>query len=205
MPPNTPRRRSQYDRASIIQAVQTPLGFFVLALLVIEAIFGIVASLREGPDRTYLVIGMIGLLFSVIAIVAFLLYSGRGQALLARSGEAVKSSRYSLLVGPPEDMPDLDIAVIDWDDGECFIIGTKLREPVRLVPTRVGPSFRVQIPQGVLDNLEPEDSLELQLKDKKGNHWRVRRFFIFENLLPLLWAEERYTVRQAYGEGLDEQ
>lgn len=202
----TPQRRSLQDRTSLIQAIQTPLGFFVLVVLVVEVVFGIVAGLREGPDRTYLVIGMIALMFFVVAIVAFLLYTGRGHALLgARSGEAVKSSRYSLLVGPPEDMPDFDIAVIDWDDSECFIIGTRMKEQVTLVPTRVGPSFRVQIPQHVFDNLEPEEPLELQLKDNKGHRWRVRRFFIFENLVPLSWAEDRASILQAYGEGLDEQ
>ncbi len=100
-----------------------PLGFFVL-VLVVEVVFGIVAGLREGPDRTYLVVGMICLMFFVVGIVAFLAYSGRDIGLLGRSG----GSRYSLLVGPPEDMPDFDIAIIEWDEAECFIISTKIKE-----------------------------------------------------------------------------
>ena len=206
MSPPKDQRRSTQNRVGIIQSIQTPLGFFVLVVLVVEVVFGIVASLREGPDRTYLVVGMIALMFFVVTVVAFLAYSGRGLfSPGGQGGELTKTSRYSLLVGPPEDMPELDIAVIDWDDSECFIVGNKLREQITLVPTRVGPSFRVQIPQQVLDNLEPEHPLELQLKDKKGHRWRVRRFFIFENLLPLSWTEDRESIIHDYGEGLDDQ
>lgn len=202
----TPPRRSQTDRVSIIQSIQTPLGFFVLVVLVVEVVFGVVASLREGQDRTYLVIGMIALMFFVVAIVAFLLYSGRGQELLrARSEGDTKSSRYSLLLGPPEDMPEFDIAMIEWDDSECFIIGTKLKEQITLVPSRVGPSFEIKIPRRVLDDLEPEDPVEIQLKDKKGHRWKVKRFFIFQNLVRLSWAEERAKILEAYDEGIDEQ
>jgi hypothetical protein len=57
-------------RGSIIAAVKTPLGFFVLVVLVVEAILGITAGLSGGPDRTYLVLGMIGLIFLLILIVA---------------------------------------------------------------------------------------------------------------------------------------
>jgi hypothetical protein len=194
------------NRASVIQAIQTPLGFFVLVVLVVEVVFGIVASLREGQDRTYLVLGMIALMFFVVAAVLFLLYSGRVRDLLGtRSPEPLNSSRYSLLVGPPEDTPEFDIAIIEWDDSECFIVGTRLKEQVTLVPSRVGPSFQVHIPQRILDNLAPEDPVELQLKDKKGNRWRVKRFFILQNLVRLSWGDERTRIFKAYSEGLDEQ
>lgn len=118
-------------RVDIIRSVQTPLGFFVLVVLVVEAIFGLVAwrSGPERPDRTYLVIGMIALMFFVVGIVAFLAYSGKGLALPERSGKDLnRHSKYLLLIGPPEDMPELDIAVIEWDDDECFVI--PLRQPM---------------------------------------------------------------------------
>ncbi len=57
-------------RLGIIQAVRTPLGFFTLAVLVVEVILGIVANRSEGPDRTYLVIGMLVLMFLLVLIVA---------------------------------------------------------------------------------------------------------------------------------------
>lgn len=59
-------------RVDIIQAVKTPLGFFALIVLVVEAILGITAGISEGTDRTYLIIGMISLIFILIIIVASL-------------------------------------------------------------------------------------------------------------------------------------
>src|SRR5260370_25686988 len=103
MAPSTKQRRSTADRVGIIQAIQTPLGFFVLVVLVVEVVFGIVAGLRAGSDRTYLIIGMIALMFFVVAIVRFLAYSGKGLALpQRREQDSSRTLKFSLLVGPPE-------------------------------------------------------------------------------------------------------
>jgi len=59
-------------RVDIIQAVKTPLGFFALVILVVEAILGITAGISEGKDRTYLIIGMLTLIFILVIIVASL-------------------------------------------------------------------------------------------------------------------------------------
>ena len=60
------------DRANIIQTIQTPLGFFALIVLTIEVIFGIVAAMSAGSDRTYLILGMLLIIFLLIIIVASL-------------------------------------------------------------------------------------------------------------------------------------
>jgi hypothetical protein len=60
------------SRANIIQTVQTPLGFFVLVVLVVEIILGVLASSSKGGERTYLVLGMLGLIFMLVIIVALL-------------------------------------------------------------------------------------------------------------------------------------
>ena len=62
--------RTQPTRVDIIQTVKTPLGFFTLAVLVVEAILGITANFSQGADRTYLVVGMLVLIFLLIFIVA---------------------------------------------------------------------------------------------------------------------------------------
>jgi len=59
-------------RTSIIQAVQTPLGFFTLVVLTVEFIFGIVAAMSEGADRTYLIIAMVLLMFFLVILVTCL-------------------------------------------------------------------------------------------------------------------------------------
>jgi hypothetical protein len=60
----------QSNRASIIETVQTPLGFFTLTVLVVEAILGVVANISQGSDRSYLIVSMIILIFVLVAIVA---------------------------------------------------------------------------------------------------------------------------------------
>lgn len=57
-------------RASIIRSVTTPLGFFSLVVLVAEAILGGVAIFNDRPEKTYLIIAMIGLIFLLVAIVS---------------------------------------------------------------------------------------------------------------------------------------
>jgi len=64
------QRKSEGSRVDIIQTVQTPLGFFVLVVLIAEAIFGIVAGLSAGSDRTYLIFGMLALIFLLVSIVS---------------------------------------------------------------------------------------------------------------------------------------
>ncbi len=57
-------------RIDVIQTVKTPLGFFTLMVLVVEIIFGIAVSISQGTDRTYLIIGMLAVIFLLIFIVA---------------------------------------------------------------------------------------------------------------------------------------
>jgi len=61
---------SQSNRVSIIETVQTPLGFFTLTVLVVELILGIAANFSQGSDRSYLIVSMIALIFLLVAIVA---------------------------------------------------------------------------------------------------------------------------------------
>ena len=62
------------SRVDIIQMVKTPLGFFTLIVLVVEVILGISANLSQGADRTYLIIGMLILIFLLVIIVAGLAF-----------------------------------------------------------------------------------------------------------------------------------
>jgi hypothetical protein len=62
------------DRVGLIRAVNTPLGFFVLIVLVIEAILGTVAGISSGFDRTLSLIGMLVIILALVAVVAFMAY-----------------------------------------------------------------------------------------------------------------------------------
>jgi hypothetical protein len=74
-------QRSEGGRVSIIQTVQTPLGFFVLVVLVVEVILGAVAGVSLGPPATVTVAGMLVVILALVAVVAYLAYN-RPEALL---------------------------------------------------------------------------------------------------------------------------
>src|SRR5271166_917339 len=84
---------SASNRAAIIRAVKTPLGFFVLVVLAVEAIFGIASSFCLGPERSWLIVAMIALIFCLIGIVALLAYS-RPEALQGHRAPRAPSSPY---------------------------------------------------------------------------------------------------------------
>jgi hypothetical protein len=58
------------SKAAVIAAVQTPLGFFVLVVLLVEVVLGSVAALTAGIDRTYLILGMLALVLLLVIVVA---------------------------------------------------------------------------------------------------------------------------------------
>jgi hypothetical protein len=68
-------------RIGVINTARTPLAFFVLSLLVVEALLGALLLDAEGSDRTIAIVGMLVLLFGVGAAVVFLAVRGP-QALL---------------------------------------------------------------------------------------------------------------------------
>jgi hypothetical protein len=64
----------QSDRVRIIETVQTPLGFFTLTVLIVEVILGITTNFSQGPERNYLIISMVALIFLLVVIVAAFAY-----------------------------------------------------------------------------------------------------------------------------------
>ena len=72
------------EKVRIIDAVKTPLAFFVLIVLMVEIIFGIAAT-KFVDQREVIVVAMIILIFLLVGIVAFLAYS---------KPEALKGARY---------------------------------------------------------------------------------------------------------------
>jgi len=66
--------KAQVDRVRIIETVQTPLGFFVLVVLVVEAILGMVAGLTDRANQVIVISGMLAIISALIVVVAFLAY-----------------------------------------------------------------------------------------------------------------------------------
>jgi len=86
------------QRTGIIRTVRTPLGFFVLVVLVVEAILGSVAYSGNRPDSTYALAGMLGILILLVTVVALMAYY-RPEAL--RGARAPDSPVRAAVVYPP--------------------------------------------------------------------------------------------------------
>jgi hypothetical protein len=80
-------------RLQIIESVKTELGFFVLTLLVAEALLATLVVNASGTDRTIAIVGMLGLLFGVGVAVFFLAYRQPPP----RSGTAVERAGLNTL------------------------------------------------------------------------------------------------------------
>lgn len=188
---------SERGRVGIIHAVQTPLGFFVLVVLIVEAMLGVFTFKLDGVERFSVIQYMIVLVFLLVLIVAAIAV-WRPQAFSGKERQ-YKESKYSLLVGPPAKLPNLNVTLINWDNDACFLVYGDLKEKIALVPSRIGPTFRVNIPPKLLERVE-NDAVALELRDKRGNRWEVRNFYLYENLLPLSLCENVEKIIQDYGE-----
>ena len=71
---------SPTSRPQIIQVVSTPLGFFSLVVLVVEAILGLVAGTGAGTERTITLLVMLGVIIGLVGIVSYFAYN-RPEAL----------------------------------------------------------------------------------------------------------------------------
>jgi hypothetical protein len=71
------------SRPDIIRAVNTPLGFFSLVVLVVEAILGLVAATSSDTGRAITIAVMLAVIIALVAIVAYFAYH-RPEALFGQ-------------------------------------------------------------------------------------------------------------------------
>lgn len=88
-PPEHDLHKLQMSREGIIRTVQTPLGFFALVILVVEAILGVIAGMSTGISQTLAISGILVFVSALVAIVAFLAYS-RPEALRGLRAEKIQ-------------------------------------------------------------------------------------------------------------------
>jgi hypothetical protein len=90
MPPARSKAANRSGRVAIIDAVKTPLGFFVLAVLVIETILGGLAA--KGPNQLTALYGMFFFLALLIGVVAGLAFF-KFDALVGKSETSEGSTK----------------------------------------------------------------------------------------------------------------
>lgn len=84
--PAQPTQPKSHERVDIIGAVKTYLGFFVLVVLVVEAVLGALALNSQGPNQLVAMYGMLFVILLLVAIVSFFAYR-KPHALLHTAGD----------------------------------------------------------------------------------------------------------------------
>jgi hypothetical protein len=85
------RSQQAGERLSLVEAIKTPLGFFSLAILVVEALLGGLALALSGSDRTFLLFSIVGILVLLVLVVATIA-SLRPEALRAQRDSGLDES-----------------------------------------------------------------------------------------------------------------
>jgi hypothetical protein len=75
-----PREKKKEGKASIIEAVKTPLALCALIVLVIEGILAAISVRLTGWDLRLLLVGMIAALFVIVLAAAYAVRHPEGQA-----------------------------------------------------------------------------------------------------------------------------
>jgi hypothetical protein len=186
-------------RVATINSVRTPLSMFVLLVLTLEAVLGVaVTKLEAGSDRTFAIQAIVFFLGGVLIVVAAMAV-WKPSSLMGKVPRGDTRSSLNIILGPPKDLPNLDLSAISWNDEDCYLMcGTK-KYQISLVRSRFGPTFQVRIDSELMAQL-PDDVLGFSLKDSKGNRWAVERFFLYDHLLPLSLVEDKSKIIKDYGE-----
>jgi hypothetical protein len=79
------------ERQNLVEAIKTPLGFFSVTILVVEALFGGLALASSGADRTFLLYSIVGILVLLVLLVAVIAV-WRPEALWGKRYSALEES-----------------------------------------------------------------------------------------------------------------
>jgi hypothetical protein len=123
----TPTRKKGTDRRAIIEAVRTPLSFFVLVVLVIEVTLAAIVGGGRAPNPTPLIYGMVAALFFMICVVAWFAYY-RPEALTG-----VRPSESHVVLPEAKDFG---------------IVITHPASDIQITEADVGGTIKKDIPQG---------------------------------------------------------
>jgi hypothetical protein len=177
-------------RGAILDRITEPLGFFVLVVLIIEALIGTVASFSDQTSRTQLTIYMLILLGSVIVGV-FILAFFRPETVGLRSATVILSF--------PQTLSRLDITRISWISSKCFINYSNKRDNITPALSPVAPSFEITLSSRILAQLRGQP-LDIELTDENGLIWVVKPFHVHQRPVMLVCKGDLERVQKLYGD-----
>jgi hypothetical protein len=187
----TPRTRD--SRQGIIAAVNTPLGFFSLVVLIVDSAIGVFAASSPASDRTPLLWAMAGIMCLVTVVVATLEYLRPGSL----TGKRPRI-HYSVVISAPADMPGFDISQISWVDGKCFLAVRKKRVPINPAPGDAGVSFEIRIPADLFEEIDATDPVRFELVDAYDLRWEVGPFFVHQRPSRLVPRSKQSEILAKY-------
>jgi hypothetical protein len=91
--PQGSKTQNNASRVAIIDAVKTYLGFFVLVVLVVEAVLGALALKTEGQNQLVVLYGMLLVIGALIFIVSFFAYRKPDALLRAFGGRTAQDGQ----------------------------------------------------------------------------------------------------------------
>jgi hypothetical protein len=167
-----PEQKEQGERVAILEAVKTPLGFFTLIALILDAVLVASGALA---DRAFLWAALGVLLFLIVLVAAIVVL--RPNALYGPAKQVTVNVLF------PEPIR------IDLDHEQCLVEVTDNSNRVKL---KRQPSLFWE--QGGwlvrLDDLDPSDGVRLELVDRRARRWRVNRFAPYQRSVEAVLMED---------------
>jgi hypothetical protein len=193
-------RKFAVDRVKLLQLTWTPLRFFVLVLLIIEATF-IYIGYPPGQDKLFL----FGL--NVIAIAAVAVMVGVLAYLRVFDAPAPKfvMPSYKIFIDPSKRVP-VDMSRIIWDDRKCFMqIGKNERALFTPAYPHDAKGSSLEVIISSMEGVDEHAVIRLELEDNFGNMWDVLPFRLWQTRLELRPRSNLQKIISDYSDSGDSQ
>ena len=183
------------SRAKIVSSVTSPLGFFVLAVLVVEAgLGGLVITDQIDTENQRAVLQGMMILLGLLILSVFVLTFVKPEALAEQKER--QSPTPKLTLGPSKDLNGLDLSLVNWKNDACFLEGGGVRANIDLVPSPPGPGLRLIVNKETVQQLKADTTYRLELEDSHGIRWYARNFLFFEAVESLVCDDNQAAIEK---------
>jgi hypothetical protein len=182
------------SRIHILDSVTTPLGFFVLTVLVVEAGLGVLSTTLPQSERSQIVFYMILVLVLLILVVASLAYFSP-DALTGR-----RPDPYTVVIAASGNLAEIDMALISWDPDKCFLNYSGQTWPVIPALGEKSTNLEIKLDSEILKKVSGARPLYVELVDSRGFRWGVRPFFLYQKSVDIFSHAKHADIVDAYGD-----
>jgi hypothetical protein len=103
----------------------------------------------------------------------------------------------SIDIAPAPEFPTLNPGTVFWSDSRCFVKSGDFKAEVKLVRYGSGHTWRVHMPQKVLDRIAKDELIEFRFEDQRGIEWAAGPLLRNQYVINLQCLE-RERVRKSY-------